>query len=76
MNIHNKLICHRWRGNFDMQIILDKSARINYMVKYATKGEKDGISLCQLFRDIVDSANDEENPQTKIRSLMLRYRAG
>ncbi|CAF1021169.1 unnamed protein product [Brachionus calyciflorus] len=34
-----------------MQIILDKSAAINYMVKYATKGEKAGLALCQLFKD-------------------------
>ncbi|CAF0951603.1 unnamed protein product [Brachionus calyciflorus] len=31
MNMHNRLICHHWRGNVDMQIILDKSAAINYM---------------------------------------------
>ena len=59
-----------------MQIILDKSAAINLMFKYATKGEKAGVSLCQLFRDIVETANDIENPQTKIRSLMLRSIAG
>jgi hypothetical protein len=38
LNIHNRLICHHWRANVDMQIILDVSAAINYMVKYATKG--------------------------------------
>ncbi|RNA33426.1 ATP-dependent DNA helicase PIF1, partial [Brachionus plicatilis] len=46
LNMHNRLICHHWRGNVDMQVILDKSAAINYMVKYATKGEKAGQSLC------------------------------
>jgi hypothetical protein len=40
MNVHNRLICHHWRANVDMQIILDISAAISYMVKYATKGEK------------------------------------
>ena len=38
MNIHNRLLCHHWRANMDIQIILDHSAAINYMVKYATKG--------------------------------------
>ena len=33
MNIHNRLVAHNWRGNVDMQIILDQQAAINYMVK-------------------------------------------
>ena len=38
MNSHNRLTAHNWRGNVDMQIILDQQAAINYMVKYVTKG--------------------------------------
>ena len=41
-NAHNRLICHHWRGNVDMSIILDRHRAISYMVKYATKGEKKG----------------------------------
>jgi hypothetical protein len=33
-------MCHNWRGNVDLQIILDHQAAIDYMVKYATKSEK------------------------------------
>ncbi len=39
LNVHNRLITQNWRANTDMQIILDISAAINYMVKYATKGK-------------------------------------
>lgn len=39
LNMHNRLITQNWRANTDMQIILDISACINYMVKYATKGK-------------------------------------
>jgi hypothetical protein len=39
LNVHNRLLTHNWRANTDMQIILDVSAAINYMVKYATKGK-------------------------------------
>jgi hypothetical protein len=39
LNVHNRLLCHHWRANVDMQIILDISAAISYMVKYATKGK-------------------------------------
>ncbi|RNA15588.1 ATP-dependent DNA helicase PIF1 [Brachionus plicatilis] len=74
--MHNCLICHHWRGNVDMQVILDKSAAINYMVKYATKGEKAGQSLCKMFKDVIENSSQDDNPQTKIRSLMLRSIAG
>ena len=40
INQHNRLICHHWRANVDMQGIIDVQAAINYMVKYATKGSK------------------------------------
>ena len=38
LNMHNRFICQNWRGNTDMQMILDRNAAIRYMVKYATKG--------------------------------------
>ncbi|RNA33425.1 ATP-dependent DNA helicase PIF1 [Brachionus plicatilis] len=66
LNMHNRLICHHWRGNVDMQVILDKSAAINYMVKYATKGEKAGQSLCKMFNDVIENSSQDDNPQTKI----------
>jgi len=53
LNMHNRSICHNWRGNVDLQIILDKNAAINYMVKYATKSEKTGKSLQQIYNEIV-----------------------
>ncbi len=40
MNVHNRIVAQNWRGNVDMQIILDQQAAINYMVKYVTKGNK------------------------------------
>lgn len=74
--MHNRLLCHNWRENVNMQIILDQSAAINYMVKYATKGEKAGQSMSQLFKDIIGASTIEDNPQTKIRSLMINSIAG
>lgn len=76
MNVHNRLICHNWRGNVDMQVILDKRAAIDYMVKYATKGEKSGLGLQQLYQDVIGASNNEDNSATKIRSLFLRNCAG
>ena len=76
MNVHNRLICHSWRANVDMQVILDHNAAINYMVKYATKCEKAGSSLRQLFNDVIGPASNDDNSQSKIRSLMVKSIAG
>jgi hypothetical protein len=76
MNMHNRLICHGWRGNVDMQIILDRHAAINYMVKYASKAEGAGQSLNQLFKDVIGPTTNEDNPQSKLKSIMLKSVAG
>ncbi|CAF0956132.1 unnamed protein product [Brachionus calyciflorus] len=36
-----------------MQIILDKRAAVNYIVKYATIGEKAGLSLFQVYKEVI-----------------------
>ena len=69
-------MCHYWRGNVDLQIVLDSNAAIAYMVKYATKGEKAGIEFKKLFHDIIYNCHDEDNPQSKMRSLMMKSIAG
>jgi hypothetical protein len=69
-------MCHYWRGNVDLQIVLDKQAALSYRVKYATKGEKAGTEFSKLYKDIISASQDSDNPQSKMRSLMLRSIAG
>jgi hypothetical protein len=70
--MNNRLICLHWRENVDMQIILDESAAINYIFKYATKGEKAGQELTFL---VLNSQSDD-NPQKKLRSIMIKMSGG
>ena len=72
LNVHNQLILSNWCANVDMQIILDQAAAIAYMVKYATKAEKAGKSLNDLYRSVILYANDDDNVTTKLKSLMLQ----
>jgi hypothetical protein len=76
MNMHNRLVAHNWRGNVDMQIILDQHACIAYMVKYTTKAEKAGSSLLDLYKTVINNAKEDDNPVTKLRSLMLQSVSG
>jgi hypothetical protein len=62
--MHNRSFCHSWRGNVDLQIILDKSAAINYMVKYATKSEKTGKPLQQIYEDVIAPCVEDDNSRT------------
>jgi hypothetical protein len=76
MNVHNHLIAHNWRGNVDLQIILDQNAAIAYMVKYATKAEKAGSSLLEIYKTVILNAKDTDNPSTKLRSMVLQSVSG
>ena len=49
---------------------------IAYMVKYATEGEKAGQEFNKLYKDIISASKDDDNPQSKMRSLMIRSIAG
>ena len=49
-----------------MQLILDQAAAIAYMVKYASKAEKAGSSLNDLYKSIIMHANEEDNHQAQI----------
>ena len=59
-----------------MQIIWDRNAAINYMAKYAAKCEKTSNKITQLYKDVIGPASQDDNPQTKIRSLMIKSIAG
>lgn len=76
MNVHNRIICQNWCANVDMQIILDQEAEIAYMVKYATKAEKAGSSLTDLYKTIILNAKEDDYTLTKLRSLMLKTVTG
>jgi hypothetical protein len=76
LNVHNRVAAHHWRGNVDFQIILDQHAAISYMVKYAAKGEKSSSSLNELFKTVIFHAKEDDNAQTKIKSVMMKTVSG
>lgn len=39
LNQHSRLIAHAWRANVDQSAVINYSAAVNYMVKYATKSK-------------------------------------
>ncbi|CAF1048474.1 unnamed protein product, partial [Brachionus calyciflorus] len=59
-----------------MQIIIDKSAAIRYMVKYASKPEKSSQTYIDTFKSSLCHSTDQDDPKSKLRSLMLKYSCG
>ncbi|CAF1086008.1 unnamed protein product [Brachionus calyciflorus] len=49
-----------------MQIIIDKSAAIRYMVKYAAKPEKSSQTYIDTFKSILCHSTDEDDPKSKL----------
>ena len=72
MNNHIRIKSENWLANIDIQIILDQAAAISYMVKYATKAEKAGSSLHELYKSVILNVDENDNPVKKLRSLMLK----
>ncbi|RNA07443.1 hypothetical protein BpHYR1_020083 [Brachionus plicatilis] len=59
-----------------MQIIIDKSAAIRYMVKYASKPKKSSQTFIDTFKTVLSHSTDEDNPKQKLRSIMLKNSCG
>lgn len=51
VNRHNRFITEHWRANTDVQCIVSLSAVLNYIAKYATKGEPRSKAMEDLLND-------------------------
>ena len=71
-----RIISENWSTNIDFQIILDQAAAISYMVKYASKAERAGISLNDLYQPVILNSDQNDNPASKLRSVMLKKVSG
>lgn len=72
VNPHQRTMLQGWRANVDLQIIVDVESCARYIAKYAAKGEPKSTSAASIFANCVAKLNDTDNPQTALRSSMLR----
>ena len=52
--------------------ILDSHAAVAYIVKYVSKGEQSVTSLQNIYRSVIQNAQNSDNSVSKLRSLMIR----
>ena len=63
LNNNQQLQLQGWRANCDIQVVIDHYACVDYLTKYAAKGEPRSPMLKQAFNTIVQNANVTSNPQ-------------
>ena len=61
-----------WRANCDIQIIIDHHACVEYLAKYAAKGEPRSQQLKDTFNFVIKSADHDTNVKKAIKQLMMK----
>lgn len=72
INRHQRLQLQGWRANCDIQLIIDHHACVEYLAKYASKGEKMSSIVRDAFVSVVSHLKDDTSPKTAIRKLMMK----
>ena len=72
VNRHQRLQLQGWRANCDIQLVIDHHACIEYLAKYASKGEKLSSVVHDAFVNVVSKLRNHSDPKAAIRKLMIQ----
>ena len=72
LNRHQPLQLQGWRANCDIQIIVDYQACLEYLVKYASKGEKASSVLNNAFTNVVQKLTDVSDIPSSFKHIMMK----
>ncbi|CAN0181071.1 unnamed protein product, partial [Laminaria digitata] len=73
MNTYNRVLSQHWRGNIDIQLLLDWEDAVRYMVKHVDKHEKRSKPVLDLFRSAMGQENSGmDSACSKLRSVFLK----
>jgi hypothetical protein len=71
INPHNRLQLQGWRANVDIKPILSIHAALQYISKYASKGEPRSKAFSEIFNQILNNSNPDDPSLTSIQKLLL-----
>ena len=74
LNNHQRLQLQGWRGNCDIQIIIDMHACIEYITKCAGKCEPKSPVLKQVLNSVMHNPNMTSTPNKLIKKTMMKSR--
>ena len=72
LNNHQRLQLQGWRANCDIQVVIDYHACVEYLAKYASKGEPRSPVLKQAFNSIMHSCKNNSNPTKLIKKVIMK----
>jgi hypothetical protein len=70
LNNHQKTQLQGWRANCDIQVIIDHHACVEYLTKYAAKGEPRS-SVLDAFNGVISSNNDLDSEKA-VKKIMIK----
>ena len=72
LNNHQRLQLQGWRANCDIQVVIDYHACIEYLAKYASKGEPRSPVMKTAFNSIVCNCNMDSSPTKLIKKVIMK----
>ena len=72
VNRHQRIQLQGWRANTDIQPIIDYTACLEYLAKYASKPEKLSDVVRDAFVHVVDNLKGTEHIKSVIQKLMMK----
>ena len=72
MNRHQRLQLQCWRANCDISIVLDYHSCLEYLTKYASKGENLSCVVRDAFVSVVSNVTEQTDTSKTIKQLMMK----
>lgn len=72
LNKHQRLQLQGWRANCDIQVIIDYHSCLEYISKYASKGEKMSTVARDVFTSVLNEIPNDSTCQKVAKKLMMR----
>ena len=72
LNNNQRLQLQGWRANCDLQVVIDHYACVEYLSKYAAKGEPRSPLLKQTFTSIIQNMDTTSDPHKAIKKVVMK----
>ena len=72
LNNHQQVQLQGWRANCDIQLVIDHCACVEYLTKYAAKGEPRSPILKQALNSIVQNVDSSTDPHRVIKKVVMK----
>ena len=72
LNKHQRFQLQAWRANIDIQPIIDYTACLEYIAKYASKSERISNVVKEAFTSVVQNLKGTEDMKKVMRKLMIK----